>query len=37
MFLNAMKQYDKAIATLNNSIRLNPNAEDAYLKQGICY
>jgi len=37
MFLNQLKQYDKAIVTVNNLIRLKPNANDIYWNGGIIY
>lgn len=37
MFLNQLKQYDKAIVAVNNLIRLKPNANDIYFIGGIFY
>ena len=37
MFLYSLKQYGKAIETLNECIRLNPSAQDLYLTSGILY
>jgi tetratricopeptide (TPR) repeat protein len=35
MFLNSLKEYGKAISTINNLIRLKPNAHDLYLTGGM--
>lgn len=37
MFLNQLKQWDKAILTTNKLIQLKPNAHDLYLTGGIFY
>lgn len=35
MFLNSLKEYDNAIATIENLTRLKPNAHDLYLTGGM--
>ena len=35
MFLNSLKQYDKAISTTQNLIRLRPDAHDLYIIGGV--
>lgn len=37
MFLYSLKEYGKAVETLNECIRLNPSAQDLYLTAGILY
>ena len=37
MFLYSLKEYGKAVETLNECIRLNPSAQDLYLTGGILY
>jgi len=37
MFLYSLKQYDKAVVTVNECIRLNPSGQDLYLTGGILY
>ena len=37
MFLYSLKQFDKAITTINNCIRISPSAHDLYLTGGILY
>ncbi|GAB2815383.1 hypothetical protein GCM10027043_14590 [Ferruginibacter profundus] len=37
MFLNSLQQYNKAITAINNTIRINPGAQDLYLLGGIFY
>ncbi len=37
MFLNRLKQYDKAIVATGNLIRLKPNAHDLYIINGVFY
>lgn len=37
MFLNSLKDYQKAIFTVNRLLRLKPNANDLYLSGGIYY
>ncbi len=37
MFLSSLNQFDKAILTINNCIRIRPNAHDLYLTGGIIY
>src|SRR5438128_1330959 len=33
MFLNTLKDYDKIISTINNLLRIRPNAHDMYLSR----
>lgn len=35
MFFSSLKQYDKAFLTINNCIRISPNAHDLYLTGGM--
>lgn len=37
MFFNQLKEYDKAILTINKLIQLRPSAHDLYLAGGILY
>jgi len=37
MFLKSLKQYDKAISTVNRLLRLKPFANDLYLSGGVYY
>ncbi len=37
MFYNQLKQFDKAVVTVNRLIRLRPDAHDLYLTGGILY
>jgi len=37
MFLYSLKQFDKAVETMNECIRINPSAHDLYLTGGILY
>ena len=37
MFLYSLKQYDNAVETMNECLRLNPSAHDLYLTGGILY
>jgi tetratricopeptide (TPR) repeat protein len=37
MFLNSLRQFDKAILAANNAIRIRPFAHDLYLTRGIFY
>ena len=37
MFLNTLKQFDKAILAANNLIRIRPFAHDLYLTRGFLY
>lgn len=37
IFLNQLKQYDKALIAINQLIRLRPNANDIYITGGIIY
>lgn len=37
MFFNELKQYDKAILTINSLIKLRPSAHDLYLTGGILH
>jgi tetratricopeptide (TPR) repeat protein len=37
MFLNQLRQYDKAIVAIDNLVRLRPNASDIYMTGGIVY
>ncbi len=37
MFLNRLKQFDKAVLTINKLIRLRPSAHDIYLTGRILY
>lgn len=37
MFLNSLKQYDKAISTVNRLLRLKPAANDLYMTGGFYY
>ena len=37
MFQYSLKQFDKAIATMNECIRISPKAHDLYMKGGFLY
>ena len=37
MFLYSLKQFDKAVETMNECIRIKPSAHDLYLTGGILY
>ena len=37
MFLYSLKQFDKAVKTMNECIRIKPSAHDLYLTGGILY
>jgi tetratricopeptide (TPR) repeat protein len=37
MFLYSLKQFDKAVETINECLRINPSANDLYLTGGILY
>lgn len=37
MFLSALNNFDQAIVTINNCIRIKPNAHDLYLTAGVLY
>lgn len=37
MFLSALNNFDQAIVTINNCIRIKPNAYDHYLTAGVLY
>jgi hypothetical protein len=37
MFLYSLKQFDKAIGTINECIRISPSAHNLYLTGGILY
>lgn len=37
MFLYSLKQFDKAVETMNECIRISPSAHDLYLTGGILY